>query len=370
MADGPLEAYRARRASGELDPDQMQALGAEKLQSLHNALRDYTPSSGGGGWRERLGLARRKETAPQGLYLFGGVGRGKSMLMDLFFETAPVEKKRRVHFHAFMLEVQDTLHGRRQRKEEDPLPKIAADIAADTTLICFDEFQVENIADAMILARLFGTLFDLGVVVVATSNTAPDQLYKDGLQRGNFLPFIDLVKQRLDVLELDSGVDYRRARLKDMRLYHTPLGAEANAALDDAFDRLTDGATPEAMTLIVQARDVAIPAAARGVARFDFASLCEEARGTADYLEIARTFHTLIVDRIPVLRREDRNAARRFINLIDALYEHRSKLVCSAAAAPDALYPDGDGAQAFQRAVSRILEMQGEEYLAEEHSQR
>jgi cell division protein ZapE len=367
---GPLAAYRALRRGGDLRHDAGQLLAAEKLQSLHNALRGYEPAAGGG-WKARLGLARRKAEPPQGLYIFGGVGTGKSMLMDLFFASAPVERKRRVHFHAFMQEVQERLHDWRQdpanKGKADPLPIVAGTLAEETWLLCFDEFHVVNIADAMILGRLFETLFAQGVVVVATSNWPPDGLYEGGLQREHFLPFIDLVKERLDVLELDSGVDYRLQRLKDITVYHAPLGRHAEAALDKAFADLTEGAAAVPDTLHYKGRVIPVPLAARGVARFSFAELCEKPLGPGDYLAIAGLFHTVVLSGVPSLTAEKRNEARRFMTLIDALYEHRVKLVVSAAAPPERLYPSGDGAIEFQRTVSRLQEMRSADYIAKVH---
>ena len=367
---GPLAAYRALRRGGDLRHDAGQLLAAEKLQSLHNALRGYEPAAGGG-WKARLGLARRKAEPPQGLYIFGGVGTGKSMLMDLFFASAPVERKRRVHFHAFMQEVQERLHAWRQdpanKGKADPLPIVAGTLAEETWLLCFDEFHVVNIADAMILGRLFETLFAQGVAVVATSNWPPDGLYEGGLQREHFLPFIDLVKERLDVLELDSGVDYRLQRLKDITVYHAPLGRHAEAALDKAFADLTEGAAAVPDTLHYKGRVIPVPLAARGVARFSFAELCEKPLGPGDYLAIAGLFHTVVLSGVPSLTAEKRNEARRFMTLIDALYEHRVKLVVSAAAPPERLYPSGDGAIEFQRTVSRLQEMRSADYIAKVH---
>jgi cell division protein ZapE len=366
---GPLELYRARRRAGQLEADPAQELAAEKLQSLHHALAHYRPTSGRAGWRERLGLARQREEPPQGLYIFGGVGRGKSMLMDLFFASAPVEQKRRVHFHEFMLEVHDSLHRQRQERgnEGDVLAPLAERIAGESWLLCFDEFQVSNIADAMLLGRLFAALLDLGVVVVTTSNIAPDDLYQGGLQRERFLPFIDLLKERLDILELDGVVDYRRNRIKGMTVYHQPLGAAADAALAVAFAQLTDGAADGATTLTVQGRPLAVPQAAKGVARFRFAELCERALGAADYIAIATHFHTVIVADIPVMTPDQRNEARRFMTLIDAFYEHKTNLICAAADAPDRLYAAGDGAREFRRTASRLIEMQSTAYLARPH---
>lgn len=365
-SEGPLPVYRARQRDGDLHHDPVQALAAEKLQSLWHALRNYTPSGGGTGWRARLGLSRRPaEAAPQGLYLYGPVGRGKSMLMDLFFESVDGDHKRRVHFHEFMLEVHATMHAWRQKDGtvQDPLPKIAAEIAKDTWLLCFDEFQVDNIADAMILARLFEGLFDRGVVVIATSNTHPDNLYKDGLQRERFVPFIDVLKARIDILELEAERDYRRDRLVDMGVYHTPLGAAAAAALDAAFATLTDGAVPEPAEVPVMGRVVPVSAAAKGVGRFAFADLCEKPLGAPDYLAIAKTFHTVILSDVPLLPPARRNEAKRMVTLIDALYEHGVNMVISAAAQPDELCVEGDTAAAFERTASRLIEMQSADYI-------
>ncbi len=377
MTNTPLALYRAALERGDLRRDPVQALAAEKLESLYRALAQYRPGEGGG-WLARLGLARHAEDAPQGLYLYGGVGRGKSMLMDLFFDAAvvPGGAKRRVHFHEFMLEIHQRLHDWRQRnhegREQDPLPKIAREVRDGAALLCFDEFQVNNVADAMILGRLFTALLDLGVVIVATSNRAPDDLYLNGLQRDRFLPFIALLRHRLDVLHLDGEHDYRLMRLSDMDVYFTPDDAAARASLDAAFHRLVDdaqgeGVAAEPVTLSVQGRELEVARSARGTARFGFEELCARPLGAADYLAIAREFHTVMIEGIPAMGPDSRDRAARFVTLIDALYEHRVKLVCSAAAPSDGLYPAGDGSFEFARTASRLIEMQSREYKALDH---
>ncbi|MBW7850114.1 MAG: cell division protein ZapE [Rhodospirillales bacterium] len=384
MSEGPLAAYRAKLAAGELKPDPAQHLAAEKLQSLHHALRDYRPALGQSGWLARFGLGRNEPQSRlpwhsgdgvsvrprQGLYIFGEVGRGKSMLMDLFFETATIAGKQRVHFHEFMRDVHKEVHQWRQtpgRKETDPLPKLARGITSSAWLLCLDELQILDIADAMIVGRLFQALLDNGTVIVVTSNRPPDDLYKDGLQRDRFLPFIGLIKERLDILELNSEQDYRLGRKRGLRVFHTPLGREAERDLDASFARLTGGRTPRPASITVHERAVTVPAAVDGIARFTFDELCARPLGPSDYLALATHFHTLVVSGIPRLGPQNRNEAKRFVTLIDALYEHKATLVCSAAAPPEELYPSGDGAFEFQRTVSRLIEMQSEEYLAREH---
>ncbi|MFA6019680.1 MAG: cell division protein ZapE [Rhodospirillales bacterium] len=368
----PLAVFRDLKERGELKPDPAQSLVAEKLESLYHALKDYHPSLGESGWRARFGLSRRKEAEapPMGLYIYGEVGRGKSMLMDLFFQTVTIAGKRRTHFHEFMRDIHQEIHKWRQmpgRETMDPLPRLARHLAEDVWLLCLDELQILDIADAMIVGRLFQALLDNGVVIVATSNRPPDDLYKDGLQRERFLPFIDLINQRFDVVELASGTDYRLNRLKGHPVFHAPLGPEAEAGLDYAYTLLSAGAPEEALVIDVLGHELHVPRARDKVARFTFAELCDAPLGAVDYLALASRFVALVVSGVPLLSPDRRDAAKRFVTLIDALYDHRCILVCSASAPPEQLYPTGDGAFEFQRTVSRLIEMQSRDYLASSH---
>ncbi|RXR30944.1 cell division protein ZapE [Sphingobium fluviale] len=365
-----LSRYHALIASGELraDPDQAQA--AQRLARLQADL-EAQPPRGSTLWK----LLRKVPEPPRGLYLWGGVGRGKSMLMDLFFECVQVKRKRRAHFHEFMLDVHARLREARKSESGDPIPPVVASLAEEARLLCFDEMVVNNMADAAIMSRLFAGLMEQRVTIVTTSNRVPDDLYKDGLNRQLFLPFIDLIKGRLDVMSLNGPVDYRRDRLGNAKLWQVPNGEAATQALRDAFFRLTDfppedkAHVPSEELSIPGGRSIHVPKSLKGVAVFSFKRLCAEARGASDYLSIARHYHSVIIVGIPVLGPENRNEAARFVTLIDALYEYKVKLLASADAEPDALYPTGDGAFEFERTASRLMEMQSDEYLAKGHGE-
>ncbi len=368
---GPLPAYRAMLAAGELASDESQEAAAERLHRLWTELIGYDPKPLPPSRRFARLLGRKStgSVAPRGLYLVGEVGRGKSMLMDLFFATAQVARKKRIHFHRFMQDSHARVHAWRRTNVDaaDPIPPLADAIAAEAALLCFDEFQVNDIADALILGRLFQALFARGVVVVATSNVAPDNLFKGQPGRDAFLPFIALIKERLEVFMMDSGRDFRRERIRAMRTWHVPADRFADRALDQAFEDLTGGAEAGPVTLTVMGRALVVPLAAEGVARFDFEALCNTALGAGDYLSIARTFHTLVLDGIPRLSPENFDQARRFIVLVDNLYEQRVKLVASADAMPDQLYQRGKNAKMFERTASRLDEMQSADWLEQAH---
>ena len=365
MQDGPLQRYRQMVFKGELAPDTAQELAAEMLQLLANRLAHYSEP----GLGNLLPFARRRRTAPEGLYLYGGVGRGKTMLLDLFFETVHYAPKRRVHFQEFMAEAHEAIE-RGRKAAADPIGSAAAEIGNDAALLCFDEFEVTDIADAMILGRLFQHLFVSNVVIVATSNTAPRGLYRDGLNRQLFTPFIRLIEERMETYELESAKDYRLEKLQGSDLYLTPADARAEAAMDVSFRKLTGRERGEPATLNHKGRSIVVPQAALGVARFTFADLCAAPLGSLDYQRIAHAYHTLMIEEIPVLGPEQRNEARRLITLIDVLYDNGVGLIASAAAEPHALYVDGTGAESFARTASRLMEMRSEAYLAERHKGR
>lgn len=364
---GPVgRAYQELVRAGELKPDPAQERAVGALDRLAAEMKSDR--------RGLLGkLFNKRDSELAGVYLWGGVGRGKSMLMDLAFEQIPVGPKRRVHFHAFMLETHARLRDKRKGEEGDPLERVADDIAEEVKLLCFDEMVVNNPADAMILSRLFEHLLERGVRVVTTSNRPPRDLYKDGLNRELFLPFIDLIERRFDVVEVNGATDYRLHRLTGVNVWHVPNGPAATKALSDAFFKLTDYPVEDRAKVPTEDLDVGggrtlhVPKSLKGVGVFSFKKLVGQPRGAADYLAIAQRFHTVILVGIPVMTREMRNEAARFVTLIDALYEHRVKLLAAADAEPGGLYPQGDGSFEFQRTVSRLEEMRSAEYLAEGH---
>jgi cell division protein ZapE len=356
-------AYAQLVRAGELKRDPAQERAVAALDRL-------AASFANGSFFSRL---FGKADGPAGVYLWGGVGRGKSMLMDLAFAHIDVHPKRRVHFQEFMLETHARLRKVRECEEGDPIEPVAEQIAAEAALLCFDEMQVTNPADAMILSRLFGKLLEQGVKVVTTSNRPPRDLYKDGLNRELFVPFIELIERRMLVVPVNGPTDYRLERLTGVEVWHVPNGPEATAALSQAFFQLTDYPVEDRAKVPAEdidlggGRTLHVPKSLKGVAVFSFRRLCGEPRGAADYLAIARRFHTVIVVGIPLMTADMRNEAARFVSLIDALYEHKVKLLASADAEPEGLYPAGDGSFEFQRTVSRLEEMRSAEYLAQGH---
>jgi len=370
---GVLARYEALIADGQLKPDGAQRAAAVRLQQLQDELEMPPPKRG---IFERLTGSSAGHPDPRGVYMWGGVGRGKSMLMDLFVDTLDIEHKRRVHFHAFMLEVDALVAEARKAKRNDPLISVALELAGQARCLAFDEMVVNNTADAAIMGRFFTTMMESGTVIVTTSNRPPRDLYKDGLNRSLFKPFIELVERQMDVVELNGDTDYRLDRIGGLAMWHTPLGDAATEKVREAFFRLTDFAPEDAANVpscnldIGGGRTMFVPKSLKGVGVFSFKRLCGENRGAADYLAIAREFHTVIVVGIPRMSPANRNEAIRFTKLIDALYENRVKLFAAAAAEPEALYESGDGAFEFGRTVSRLNEMQSEEYLALGHGEQ
>ncbi len=364
-----LSRYEALVASGELRADDEQARAALRLNELQY---DLEANRGGG----LLGRFRARKVQPvRGVYIWGGVGRGKSMLMDLFHDSLKIREKRRIHFHAFMLEVHARLREERKKESGDPIPPVASAIAQGLRCLAFDEMVVNNSADAMIMSRLFRALIvDEGITVVTTSNRAPSQLYKDGLNREHFLPFNALIEKDLDVLTLNGPVDYRLDRLRGIDTWHVPLGEEATAQVREAFYRLTDYPPEDAhhvpsAELQVAGRSILVPKSLKGVAVFSFKRLCGQPLGAADYLAIAQAYHTVIIVGVPQLGPDDRNEAARFVTLIDALYENKVKLFITAQTSPEKLYQAGDGSFEFERTVSRLQEMQSADYMAKGHGE-
>jgi cell division protein ZapE len=375
MANSITARYAAALAAGKVERDTAQVAMVEKLARLESRIveRRLARKSSSLGW---LFASRGKtDTAVKGLYIFGDVGRGKTMLMDLFFEASPVQRKRRAHFHEFMIDVHDRVHGFRQKMKvgeyagEDPIELTAKALAREAWLLCFDEFHVTDIADAMILGRLFAQLFERGVVMVATSNVPPEEQYRDGLNRALFVPFIHLLEEHMEIVQLASRADFRLEKLAGMRVWYVPADAAADAALDDTWRRLTAGNGGAAQELALKGRTVHVPRAAMGVARFSFHDLCEQPLAAADYLRIAHEYHTIILDHVPVMTFDNRNPAKRFIILIDTLYDINVKLIASAEAEPDALYRADEGfeAQEFKRTASRLIEMRSQAFLARPH---
>lgn len=366
MTQTPLSLYSEKLVRGELHLDPAQGAAVKSLQRLYEEFLEgeKAPKTS---FFQKFSSKGKTESVPRGIYLYGGVGRGKSMLMDLFYSCLPEEtSKRRVHFHEFMIEVHDYINTRRSEDTingavDQALPSLGEILFRKSKVLCFDEFHVTDVADAMILGRLFRLLFEKGLVVVATSNWPPDRLYEGGLQRERFLPFIALMKEKMEVVYLDSPHDYRAQTLAEEGTYFTPLGRVTERKMDEVFGLLTDQASTHEEKLFVKGRRVPVRTA-KGVARFTFAQLCEQPLGAEDYLTIARTFHTVFLENVPVLRYDRRNEAKRLMNLIDALYDKRVRVVISAAAEPEKLYSGSDHGFEFQRTVSRLQEMQGEGY--------
>src|ERR1700726_2705030 len=368
--------YQDLVASGTIEADAAQAAAVEAFAELEARLASYRPARKQG-FLGRL-FADKSEAAPRGLYVHGEVGRGKTMLMDLFFQQSPVEHKRRTHFHEFMAGGHERIYAFRQNIARGEIPDgdvvmlTAASIFDEAWLLCFDEFHVTDIADAMILGRLFAKLFELGTVVVATSNVAPEDLYMGGLNRALFLPFIAQIEAHMDVLQLNARTDFRLEKLAGAKMWLGPADAAADVALDKAWAKMTGNAKCKPRDISIKGRILHVPCSADGVARFGFSDICEKPLAASDYLRLAHDYHTIMIDRIPVMDYPERNAAKRFIALIDTLYDNAVKLMASAAADPPSLYlaAEGDEANEFKRTASRLIEMSSESYLALPHGRK
>jgi cell division protein ZapE len=368
--------YQALISSGAIEADPAQAAAADAFAGLEQRLAGYKPARKHGLLGRLFG--DKADAAPRGLYIHGEVGRGKTMLMDLFFQASAVEHKRRAHFHEFMAEAHERIYGYRQSiargeiADADVIALTAHAVFDEAWLLCFDEFHVTDIADAMILGRLFTKLFELGTVVVATSNVAPDDLYKGGLNRALFLPFIAQISEHMDVIRLDARTDFRLEKLAGGQMWLTPADAAADAALDKAWAKMTGNAKCQSRDIAIKGRVLHVPCSSHGVARFSFADLCEQPLAASDYIRLARDYHTILVDHIPVMDYPERNAAKRFISLIDTLYDNAVKLMASAAADPVSLYlaTDGNEANEFKRTSSRLIEMSSDSYLALPHGHK
>jgi cell division protein ZapE len=366
-----VERLEAMAVAGEITRDPQQLAIAKRLDGILESLKSQKPAAKSSALGWLFASKRRSQEPVRGLYIHGSVGRGKTMMMDLMFALAPIERKRRAHFHEFMADAHARIHEHRQKlkrgetKQADPVPPVAESIAKEATLFCFDEFTVTDIADAMILSRLFTELFARGCVLVATSNVEPDNLYQDGLNRQLFLPFVDLLKHHVDIVSLDTPTDYRMEKNRSMPVWLTPLNDETAARIESAWRSMTDGARSRADEIERPGRSIRVPQAAAGAARFSFADLCEAPLGAADYLAIVERYKTVFVERVPVLTVEKQNEAKRFINLVDTLYDGHVRLVASAAVMPEELLPVRRGTVGFEfdRTVSRLFEMRSRDYL-------
>lgn len=372
------EQLKSLTASGTLQVDSAQMDVAKSLDRVLASLKQKRPAAKSSALGWLFASKKKTETGIKGLYIHGSVGRGKTMLMDMFFQMAPCRKKRRAHFHEFMADVHNRIAAHRlklkngETKQADPMPPVAAALFEEAELLCFDEFTVTDIADAMILSRLFSELFERGCVLVATSNVEPDNLYKDGLNRGLFLPFVALLKKHVEVVTLDSPTDYRMEKLNSQPVYLIPLDERTDMAMDASWTQALHGRKAQPMEIPMKGRSIHVPLAVDRMARFSFADLCDKPLGAVDFLAIAERFDTVFVDHVPLLGPEKRNQIKRFIILIDTLYDHGTRLYASAAAMPEDLLVERRGTEGFEfdRTASRLFEMRSAEYLAAHQERR